>query len=177
MFGKKSSSPSQPPQPWALQALTLNYLIDGFVEPNGEVQTLLIGGPNYYERRYVLSLTEAKVQPVGNLAFAPFSCERWTLEHRWGLVAIIPKDDLSTQIIKNIAKESQYTYRIVMYAGPFIIRATVMPPTQFHAFESYAFMPAKDAVIDCMIPGSLLTGLNAPWIVVNREMWEGFVPG
>ena len=50
-----------------MQALTLNYLIEGKVKPNGEVRMLMGGGPHYYERRYVLTLTDARVRSTADL--------------------------------------------------------------------------------------------------------------
>lgn len=176
MFGKKSSPPSQPSQPWAFRALTTNYLIDGTVQPNGEVKTLILGGPQYYERRYVVSFENARILPTASQALPEFTVPRWSLEHRWGLVALIPDNEASTEAVLESTKGRSLSYRAVMYAGPYIIRATIQPPTEFHAFETYAFMPGKDAEIECLAPGTRLGKINSPWILVNREAWEGFSP-
>lgn len=176
MFRSKSSTPSQPQQLWAMQALTLNYLVDGHVQPSDEINLLLGGGGRYYESRYVVTLTEARVQPTGNLNIPPFYAAHWTVEHRGGLVALIPRDEASTQALFKNAQVRTVTFRAVMYVGPYVIRATLGPPSPTLSFETLAFMPAKDVEIDCLLPGAQLVGFTAPWMVVNRELWQGYHP-
>lgn len=173
MFRSKSSTPTQP---WVMQALTLNYLIEGSMLPNGEVSTLLAGGPQYYERRYITTLTNVKVQATGNQTTPEFFAPQWTVEHRGGLVGLIPRDEASTEAIIKFTQGKKLVFRAVIYVGPYVIRATVEQPMETHAFETYAFMPARDAQIDCQLPGARLVGFRAPLMVVNRELWQGYHP-
>ena len=175
MFRSKST-PAQPQQPWAMQILTLHYLIDGSVQPNDEIKILLGGGSNYYESRYVVTLTNAKVQPTGDLTTQPFFVPQWTVEHRGGLVALIPRDEACTQALSKIIQSKSLGYRAVIYAGPYVIRGTLESPAPTMAFETYAFMPIRDAQIDCQLPGARLAGFTAPLMVVNRELWQGYHP-
>ena len=173
MLRSKSSTPTQP---WVLQLLTLNYLIEGSMLPNGEVSTLLAGGPHYYESRYVTTLTNVKVQATGNHTTQDFFAPEWTVEHRGGLVGLIPRNEACTQDMLKLTQGKKLVFRAVIYAGPYVIRATLEQPAPTHAFETYAFMPAKDAQIDCQLPGARLVGFRVPLMVVNRELWQGYYP-
>ncbi|MBN2549394.1 MAG: hypothetical protein JXB15_09570 [Anaerolineales bacterium] len=144
--------------------------------PNGEVSTLLKGGPQYYERRYITTLTDVKVQATGNQSTPDFFAPLWTLEHRGGLVGLIPRNEACTEDIIMLTEGKNLVFRAVIYAGPYVIRATVEQPMPTHAFETYAFMPAKDVQIDCQLPGARLVGFRAPLMVVNQELWQGYHP-
>jgi hypothetical protein len=173
MFRSKSSS--QPQQPWAMSALTLNYLIEGSIQPSDELNLLLAGASGYYENRYVVTLTNASVQPAGNLTTQPLYVSHWTVEHR-GLVALIPRDEASTQALLKNTQSRSLAFQAVMYVGSYVIRATLASPSPSLSYETYAFMPVKDAEINCQLPGARLVGYKVPWMVVNRELWQGYHP-
>jgi len=178
MFGSKSSTASQSQRQWAMQALTLDYLIEGNVQPSDELTLLLEGGRRYYERRYVLTLAPAQIQPTGSLTTPTLSVSQWTLEHRGGLVALIPRDEASTQALLKVTQSKTFPFRAVMYVGSYVIRASLTPESQAfgQVLEGWAFIQAKDAEIDCQLPGAQLSGLTAPWLVLNRELMQGYHP-
>ena len=176
MFRSKASIPSQPESLWTMQALTLNYLIEGKVKPNDEVRLLLGGGAHYYESRYVLTLTDARVQPTADLNIPDLYIPTWTVEHRGNLVALIPGDEDSLQALFKFNASKAVSYRASFYIGPYHIWATVIQPSPTLSFESYAFMAAKDVEIDCLLPGSKRVGFKKPWMVINREMSQGYKP-
>lgn len=176
MFRSKSSTQSQSESPWTMQALTLNYLIEGKVKPSDEVRMLLGGGAHYYESRYVVTFTDARVKPTGDLNISELYVPSWTVEHRGNLVAVVPGDEDSLQAMFKYNASKAVSYRVSFYIGPYHVRATVTQPSPTLSFETYAFMAAKDVEIDCLLPGSKLVGFKAPWMVINREIAQGYHP-
>lgn len=183
MFKSKPSAPQQPQTPWRMQVLTLDYLIEGNVEPTGEVSSLLMGGRQYYENRYHVILKPAHLQPTGGLATPALTVAQWTVQHRNGLVAVIPRDEAGTQELLKAAQGKTFTFRAVLYAGSYVIRASLSPVGMFGkpempgaVFEQFAFIPAQDAEIECQAPGAQMRKLAAPWLVLNTEVIQGYHP-
>ena len=172
MSRSKSSTSSQSQRPFVMQALTLDYLVEGNVQPGDELTSILLGGWEYYKSRCLLTLTDARVQPTGNLTTPTLSVSQWVLQHRTGLVALIPRDEAGTQALLKAAPSKTFSLRAVMYAGSYVIRASLIPGDLFEK----AFNPAKDAEIDCQLPGAQLSRLTAPWLVLNSQLVQGYHP-
>jgi hypothetical protein len=124
----------------------------------------------------VLTLTDARVQPTADLNITELYVPTWTIEHRGSLVALVPGDEDSLQAMLKHSPSKAVSYRASFYIGPYHIRATVTQPSPTISFETYAFMAAKDVEIDCLLPGSKLVGFKKPWMVINREMSQGYHP-
>ena len=124
----------------------------------------------------MLTLTDARVRPTSDLNIPELHVPTWTVEHRGNLVALVPSDEDSLQAMLKNNAYSKVSYRVSFYIGPYHVRGTVTQPSPYLAFETYAFMAAKDVEIDCLLPGSKLVGFKAPWMVINREIAQGYHP-
>ena len=162
---------AKPKQQCAMQVLTLDYLIEGNVDLDDELISLFEGWPHYYDDHYIVKLASARIQPTGNLTTPAISVSQWILSHRGGLVALIPRDETGTQALLKAARGETFSFRAAIYAGPYIIRASLVPE---NLFEGWAFIRAKDVSIDCQIPKAQLSGFTAPWAVLNRELVQGY---
>ena len=164
---------AKPKQQCAMQILTLDYLIDGTVDLDDELICIFEGGSGYYEARDTLTITSARIQPAGNLTTPTTYAPQWMLSSRGGVVAFIPQDETGTQALLKAAPGKTFSFRAVIYAGPYIIQASLLPGD---LFERSAFIHAQDAEINCQVPGAQLKAFTAPWILFNIELVQGYHP-
>jgi hypothetical protein len=175
MFGLHSKKqPKAPSNPWLVQILTPEYLIDGYCQP--EEDLFLSLSTSSYTDILGITLTSAYIQPTGNLSISPFSSPKWILSFSSMCLAVIPRDESSLKAAREAFNEYQYPFHVVLYAGPFIIRGTMLSndeddPTPF--YENFTFFPMIEADIDCLIPGSKLSRLNAPFLALNSIYLHG----
>jgi hypothetical protein len=164
---------AKPKQQCAMQVLTLDYLIEGNVDLDDELVSLLEGWSNYYDDQYIIKVASARIQPTGNLTTPAFSVSQWILSQRGGLVAFIPRDETGTQALLKTARGETFSFRAAMYAGPYLIRASLAVE---NPFEEWAFIHARDVRIDCQLPKAQLDGFTVPWAVLNTELIQGCCP-
>ena len=182
MFRSKPSGKSQAAQEIAVQALTLDYVIEGNLRVTGELGSLLQGAQGFHEIRYAFEMVSAQVQSTGHLATPAFSAPLWVMYHA-AIVALIPQDDAGAQIFSKAAPNKSLSFKAVMYAGPYVIRACLAPGgalgisrTTGGIFEGYGFILAKDAEISCQSPETQLARIAAPWVALNTMLMQGYYP-
>jgi hypothetical protein len=156
-----------------IQVLTLDYLIEGSVNLDDEITSIFEGGESYYENRYNINISPAKVYSVGGQKQEIITVSKWTLSQRSGLIAIIPLDETSTKALLRDINIKKFTDEVVMYTGSFIITALVIPDS---LFEDWVFVHAKDAKIECNLPETKFKSIYSPWILINNELLQGYHP-
>ena len=126
MFGKKpaptppqkpAAAPAQPARPtgWAVQILTADYIISGFLQP---VDMPLVGSLNV-PTQPTLTLTQAQLRANTGQS-ASETLPEMTIP-KTAIVALIPRDEASARsAAMQMPPGSQ---RAVIYAGPYLIRA------------------------------------------------------
>jgi hypothetical protein len=185
MFSSKKQT--TPMMPWAVQILTTEYLIDGSVQPS---EYSIAGKDMFVEAnkdfedeggtrgiRY-RTWREGKVQPTGNLTSPVQYFTKLTLGACANLVAIIPNDDACRQAAKKAFQKYQHPVSATVYAGPYHIRGTALTHTtdQIRLFgHDGGLLPFQNAEIESQLPGARLTGLKAPWLLLNGGMIHCFV--
>ena len=173
--------------PWAIQILTTEYLIDGFVQQSEYSvagKDIFVEANKDFEDeggtrgiRY-RTWTEGKIQPTGNLTSPVQHFTKLTLGACDNLVAIIPNDDASRQAAKKAFGEHQHPVNVVVYAGSYHIRGTALThkTDQIRLYgHNGGLLPFQNAEIESQLPGARLTGLNLSWLLLNGEMIHCFV--
>ena len=193
MFSSKKQ-PS-PMMPWAIQILTTEYLIDGFVQPSEysfsgkdeysiSRKDMFVDANKDFEDeggtrgiRY-RTWTEGQIQPTGNLTSPVQHFAKLTLGACANLVAIIPHDHASRQAAQKAFQENQHPVNVMVYAGPYRIRGTALThkTDQIRLYgHDGGLLPFQDAEIESQLPGARLTGLKVPWLLLNGGMIHCFV--
>ena len=193
MFSSKKQ-PS-PMLPWAIQILTTEYLIDGFVQPSEysfsgkdeysiSRKDMFVDANKDFEDeggtrgiRY-RTWTEGQIQPTGNLTSPVQHFAKLTLGACANLVAIIPNDHASRQAAQKAFQEHQHPVKVMVYAGPYRIRGTALThkTDQIRLYgHDGGLLPFQDAEIESQLPGARLTGLKVPWLLLNGGMIHCFV--
>ncbi len=106
---------------WAVQILTVDYLIDGYID----------GERDKYSFRLVdhdVSATpviSARFQPTGNLAAPAAPAVPLVVVYGDRLVALIPRDEAGTASAKQANAAFKYFIPAEVYVGPYVIRGKV----------------------------------------------------
>ncbi len=173
-MGAESQWPSE--KPWAIQVLTTEYVVDGYIQPEEDIFR--------WARQYGLTdafecapLTSVQILPAGQLNTPPQSFTTWEFSYCTTIVMIIPGDEASRKAAPRDYRDYRHPFRAVIYAGPYVIRATVLSDSEETGMlfvDHKGFIPLRDAEIDCQLPGSRLTGLKVPWLVLNGGLLHGY---
>jgi hypothetical protein len=169
--------PSVSKSPWAVQLLTFDYLIDGYIDGDREHYNLTLvylvkgGAVNMH-------LTSVRFQPTRNSALPTPPPAPWALVYGDGLVAVIPRDEAGTTFVtKKNADLFKVAVPAEVYVGPYVLRGKVLSPDkELTVFESYRRFAMQDAEISCLLPGALLTGLQAPYVLVVADHKQLLTP-
>ena len=186
MFGKKPSptppqkpaatpAPTQPARAagWAVQVLTTDYLISGYLQP---VDMPLVGSLNV-PTQPTLTLTQAQLRPIAGQSASETSPE--ITIPKTAIVALIPRDEASTR--SAAAQMPTNSQRAVIYAGPYLIRAAFRLAGDMHMRTLFgasagAMLAVSDAAVLCLKPGSALPEQSAPVIILNKNLVQVYHP-
>jgi hypothetical protein len=157
MFGKKKAGP----QPFVLQVLTTDYLIEGTVPG----KTLLRLG-------LLIPLRPAQIQSTTTTAIPPQVLSEFMVLGD-SVVAFIPGGKIEELEEYIYWKEFKYPVLGGFYYGPYLIRGRMMTIMTGH-FEP--LNPIFDVNITCQVPGSTWAGLHAPLAAVNTHWLHGYIP-
>jgi hypothetical protein len=166
MFKKKESAPKPPA---AVQILTPDYLIEGYLDD-------LTNWP--FEG---VTLTSVRFEPTGVLTPPASTAANWCLPENSPVVAAIPRDEASLAYTKKIYRNDKYALPAEIYVGPYLIQGMILRSDEdndpgFLAATLDEYMVVQDAVIDCLLPGARLKRLGAPLVVVRTDqLLQGFV--
>ncbi len=183
MFGKKSAPlPTAQPKPqsaqlastgWAMLALTPDYAVMGHLAPT---DTPLVGFLNNPTQPNIL-LSHCQMQALGGQAMeaAPEA-----LVPKSALIALMPRDEAG---LRSAAQNLlPHGHRAVLYAGPYVIRATVhlpgeLPLRNLYNTVSTAMLAVTEAEIHCQAPGTKFPDLKISVLVVNKSLVQLIHPG
>ena len=173
MFAKK---PSTPKPLWAVQLLTTEYLVDGSLDYDDPTGSWFLQVQAGDLAMATLNLTQARFQPTGGLNVTMPTAAKWTLPSTGLFVACIPRDEASTAYALKHNSSSRNPISAVVFVGPYAIRGTILSPDKnLDILGGYQAFAMEQAVIDCLVPGSRLTGLAAPYLLVRSLLLHGIV--
>ena len=162
-----------PSAQWAIQVLTLDYLIDGSLDAERDKNSFRLQGHDVSP----LPLTSARFRVAGALSVSPPPAIPWVLIYGDQLVAIIPKDEASQAAARQMNATFKVAVKAEVYAGPYVIRGEVLSPDGLlRVFEGYTGFPVQNAEIKCLIPGAQLGQLKAPYVLVMSRHKQALVP-
>jgi hypothetical protein len=164
----------KPNHPWAIQILTPDYVVAGNIVPGDDMDIILNGDYEYYKDRCILTFTDVQMRSVNNPAGSVINASELLIKQRSGLLALIPRDDAGLQAFQKASGNKDYSLRIVMYSGVYIIRASINPGGLYAS--GACFMHTKDAKIEYQSQNANLKPIDAQWLVINTEMIQGYSP-
>jgi hypothetical protein len=186
MFGKKPAptppqkpaatpAPAQPARPagWAVQVLTTDYIISGYLQP---VDMPLVGSLNV-PTQPTLTLTQAQLRAIVGQS-AGETLPEMTIP-KTAIVALIPRDEASAR--SAAAQMPPGSQRAVIYAGPYLIRAAFRLAGDMHMRTLFgastgAMLAVSEAAILCLKSGSALPEQTAPVIILNKNIVQVYHP-
>lgn len=165
MFGKKKQTP--PPTPFLLQVLTADYLIEGMAEGNEQLYL-----PNSQENWSPIELASVQIKVTGQPDAPVRTAAHFTL-HGDGIVAIIPRRDVSEMAQYAIWEDYDYRREGLFYVGPYLILGAMM----FNGEDLFDdTSPMVDVTIRHRLPNAAMSQLSAPFILVNTKWLSGYEP-
>ncbi len=188
MFGLGGRKKEQAKAPRSIQILTRDYLIDA----TWDAESYNSGGVDFFEQlmglaadaeemdeALALRFSEARLQPAGNLTTPAGTFADWELPYFDQVVAIVPRDEAGLQAAQKAFGDFANPRNAILYAGPYLIRANLLSDDEDQSASPFAtaqVVPLTDAVIDCQLPGSKLTGFHVPWLLLNGATLHGWAP-
>jgi hypothetical protein len=184
MFGKKPAptppqkptampAAPQPPRPagWAVQVLTADYLISGYLQP---VDMPLVGSLNI-PTQPTLTLTQAQLRAVTGQSVSE-TLPEITIP-KTAIIALIPRDEASTR--SAAAQMPPSSQRAVIYAGPYLIRAAFRLAGDMHmrtlfGVSTGVMLAISDAIITGLKPDNGLPEQIAPVIILNKSSVQAY---
>jgi hypothetical protein len=158
---------------WLVQVLTLDYLIDGYMDGERDKTIFRL----YDENVPDLPLASVQFQPAGSLTGAMHAVVPWVMVHSESLVAIIPRDAASLACAMQNNTFFKQSFQGEVYIGPYVLRGKVLAyDNSVRTLPMYPGFPMQDVEINCLLPGSKLVGLKAPYLVVltrRRQLMVG----
>ncbi len=157
---------SLPKIPWHVQVLTLDYLVDGYIEGSHDKAYFRAMANVLFN----IALANARFQATGSLQVPGREAAPWTLVYGEQLVALIPWDKDSF----NAAMQANGDYKIAtpgeVYVGNYLIRGTVLSyNANLNVMATQHSFPVQNAEITCRLPGSTWPGLKAPYVMVTSQ--------
>jgi hypothetical protein len=174
MLGNKPGSK----QPWSIQVLTPDYLIDGGFDDskdNGSAMYLFKAWPDMdskLDASISMHLTSVRFQPVGSLTAPSGSVPDWFVFSN-AFVALIPRDEVSTAYVA-ANNASMYLIPADIFVGSYIIRGTILCPDKNLSRLKYYFnFAVQNAQIESVTPGAKLQAFTAPFAIVRTHLIQG----
>lgn len=159
---------------WAIQVLTLDYLITGYMDADRDKTSFRMAGHDAGS----LAVLSAQLQPSGNLDVPVRAPIPWVLVYGDEMVALIPRDEAGN----NAAIQTNGSYFKIpipaeVFVGHYRIRGKVMASDpSLRVFTINMGFPVQDAEIDCLLPGAPLKGLKVPYLLVMSRQKQLVVP-
>jgi hypothetical protein len=156
-----------PPKiPWHVQVLTLDYLVDGYIDGSHDKAYFRTMANVLYN----ISLANVHFQSTGNQPVPARDAAAWAMLYGEQLVALIPWDEASLAT----AMQSNVDYKIAtqgeVYVGCYLIRGAVLSyDANLSVFGNQRSFPVQNAEITCRLPGAQWSGLKAPYLLVMSQ--------
>jgi hypothetical protein len=158
---------------WAVQILTLDYLIEGQLDADRDRYAFRLLGHDVSP----LPVVSARLRPTGSLALATPKIVPRVLVYGDCLVALVPRDQASLASAMQTNATFKQAIPAAAYVGPYVIHGQVLSlDSSLRVFEGYNGFPVQAAEIKCLIPGSPLTDLTAPYVLVLSRHKQALVP-
>lgn len=185
MFSKKpaptppqkpaAAAPAQPARPagWAVQVLTLDYLINGYIQP---VDMPLVGSLNVVTQP-TLTLIQAQLRAIDAQSASETLPE--IIVPKAAIIALIPRDEASAR--SAAAQMPGNSQRALIYAGPYVLRAAFRLAGDMHMRTLFSASPSamlavSDATIRCLKLGSTFADQTAPVLIINKNTVQAYHP-
>ena len=154
-----------PPQsPWAVQILTTDYLIDGWMD--GARYRMCFNVTTGSDEDIFLAST--RVQPTGPVPPLPAPISAWTQVFRESVVAIIPRDEPSLAWARKWNADWRIPIPAEAFVGPYVIRGAILSTDRrVRVWAGYKGFVAQDVEIECRLLGANLPSFKAPYVVVG----------
>jgi hypothetical protein len=163
--------------PWAIQLLTPDYLIYGFIDSDASDRyySLTAADTTSSPSSCVMHLTQAAFRPATNLVPIDPSPTEW-FSFGWNAFLVaLPWDQSS---VNYLVKENSYKFLVPadLYVGNYLIQGKVWSRDRSekdlsHLGFAHRFI-VQDVTIDCLLPGSQLHGFKAPFAVVRTHLLQ-----
>ena len=171
MFNKKPpAAPSSPPparsQGWAMQVVTVDYIVNGYLSP---CEMPLIGYLNMPGQAAV-TLSGVKFSPLGTQTVITDTAPEVTLP-KAAIIAIILRDSAGASSAAMHLPPK--TCRAAIYAGQYVVRADFRLAgdgslgSQFNTIGGNMFA-VTDAEVHCQIPGANFLGMKSAVVIMNK---------
>jgi hypothetical protein len=186
MFGKKPAPPPPPKtsaapvavQParstgWAVQVLTADYLISGYLQP---VDMPLVGSLNV-PTQPTLTVTQAQLRTITGQLSNEILPE--ITIPKTAIIALIPRDEACAR--SAAAQMPPNSQRAVIYAGPYLIRAAFRLAGDMHMRTLFGastgtMVAVSEVAVLCLKPGSAFPEQTAPVIILNKNVVQVYHP-
>lgn len=185
MFGKKSPPPQpQPasqrpaaaparPSGWAVQVLTADCLVSGYIQP---VDAPLVGHLNIPNQQVII-LTQAQVRHLfsGVTENVPEA-----VIPKASILVLIPKDE--TAMRSAAMQMAPRAERAVIYTGSYVVHAAFrlvgdMAVRNIYGAAGGDLVAVTDIDIKCPTLGDKFPPLQAPLAVLNKARVQTYYPG
>jgi hypothetical protein len=164
--------------PWAVQVLTVDYLVEGWIDPDIRGHKYFFTATQTGKPAGSLIMTDVKVQATSTAEAPSSATGTWMVTYNPTVVAIIGRDATVDSFIIEHAAHTQVPTE--MRVGPYSIRGTLLLPVPAQRLPdvlgSFGFA-MQNAVIDCVVGGSKLRGLKASTLMVSTALLQGVLFG
>ncbi len=152
-----------PTASWAVQILTVDYLIEGTVDASRERLAFnLVSGD-----ARAIRVDQPQVTSTGRLDVPARPTVPWALVYGNELVAIIPRDQASLNYALRANDNFKIPIQGEVYAGPYVFSGTIMSPDRkLRVLEGFAGVVLQNVTIDCLASGTSMSRLQAPYVMV-----------
>jgi hypothetical protein len=161
---------------WAMRVLTNDYLIDGFIDPKTQAARLSIYGYGS-DSNAPIWLASARFQATHDFAAPVPAADKRAAVYFDSLIAIMPADEPGMTSVLKQNSAYQYPLSAKIYTGSYHINGNVMcADKQFRGYEETRILILRDVEINHRRPGSQLTGLKAPFIMLATRQIQALIP-
>ena len=156
IFGKKEEKEKKSIR---VSILTNEYLVDGLSGAFDAEIDDPSGG--------CLLLTDARVQPMGNINTPTRTFDEWRMPSLTNVVAMFSDDPAAEDILLEMWEDYQTPFKVLIYSGTYIIEGTV------YSAESIDAYYVEDLKITSQVDKKAEV-IRAKWGVVNSMMMQGY---
>ncbi len=155
--------PPTPKKNWAVDVLTTDYLISGYLDGDRNALAFQLMGGDFSS----LILTNAKLTPTGADAAPDSLSAPWVVAYGDTLVAVIPRDPASLQYAMARNGDWKHPQPAEIHAGHYLVRGTILSPANdVRTFAAYTTgFIVQQAAITSLLPGARFAGLSAPYVM------------
>lgn len=171
IFGKKEEKEKKSIR---VSILTNEYLVNGLDDSDSSALSGAFDAEIDDPSGGCLVLTDARVQPMGNINTPTRTFDEWRMPSLTNVVAMFSDDPAAEDILLEMWEDYQTPFKVLIYSGTYIIEGTVYsedeaPPD----FMLLAFAPIEDLKITSQVDKKAEI-IRAKWGVVNSMMMQGY---